>query len=149
MKVDSMRGVKGLLVYPYDEFYKVTEAAELAIEKKDVDALVWCARRVNWFHDLGEVVYTDFFSTTQAAQFLDLAFRPDPAGPPPALIADLVAPDNDELPAISADEAGAALNSLRQFLDGQDDRAPEDYAAARKNIESLRRKVDSLGGGTE
>jgi hypothetical protein len=133
-------------MYPYDEFYKIIEALELAVKEKNFDALLWCGRRVLWFHDnSSETVNTDVLNSATAGLW-ECAYR-FTDDPPPALIADLVAPDNDEPPAVDAGEAAAALDTLRQFLDSQADMARKDYTAALKNIEALRGKVTGAAVG--
>jgi hypothetical protein len=139
--------VKAIELYPYDEFWKVLEASELAIEKKDVDALIWCARRVMWFHDMGETEILEL-DDEATGRYFESAFKSsEKIDPPPALIADLVAPDKDAPPAVSADEAAAALDKLRQFLDGQEDMARKDYMAAVESIEALRGKLAPAAAG--
>jgi hypothetical protein len=146
MKIESNRNDEGLMVYPYGEFYKAIAALELAVKEKNFDVLLWCARRVLWFHDnSSETVQTNVLNTA-TAELWECAYR-FTDDPPPALIADMVAPDKEDPPEVDAEEATAALDTLRQFLDGQNDMARKDYAAALESIEALRGKVSPAAGG--
>ncbi|GHV75547.1 hypothetical protein AGMMS49942_03680 [Spirochaetia bacterium] len=136
--------VEAIEIFPYGEFWKVLEAAKVAIEKKDMDALTWCMKRIIWFHDVGEVTDTELGNETLEALF-NSAYR-FTDDPPPVLIADLVALDKDEPETPDAAAASEALDVLRQFLDGREDMARKDYQAALKSIDALRGKVSPAVG---
>jgi hypothetical protein len=142
---DFGRGiVKAIEIYPYGEFWKVLEAAERAIEKKDLEALIWCARRVFWFCDMGETEALEL-GDEATERYFNAAFNDrEKLEPAPALIADLVAPDKET---VSAADVGKALDMLRQFLDSREDMARNEYQAAARNIDSLRCKFAALAVG--
>jgi hypothetical protein len=86
--------VGGLILYPYDEVYKVFQALEKAAGERDLGSLMWCARRLGWFHDRGETTWSDL-SDEQVEDLFEQAYRGN-GEPPPVLIADLVAPDKEK-----------------------------------------------------
>jgi hypothetical protein len=134
--------IRMLCLYPYDEVYKVFQALEEAAKRRDLDSLVWCARRLDWFHDQGKTTWGDL-SEAQQEDLFEQAYRGN-MEPPPALIADLVAPDKEEPEPLSAEEAGEALETVRQYL--EENLAKRKLPAAFESIGNLRGAVAALAG---
>jgi hypothetical protein len=94
MKMDCGM-IKMLNFYPAEEVKKVIDALELAVDKKDMETLLWCGRRVLWFYERAELNTCNLSGDMQCDLF-DEAYKGSMEAPPPALIADLVAPDEEE-----------------------------------------------------
>jgi hypothetical protein len=134
--------VRELCLFPYDEVYKVFCALAKAADEKDLESLVWCARRLDWLHDRGETTWSDL-SDEQQEDLLEQAWRGN-MEPPPPLIAGLVAPDREEPEPVSAEEAGEALDTVRGYL--AENLAKKGLPAALESIETLRGIIGGLAG---
>jgi hypothetical protein len=89
--------VKAVCFFPADEVYKVITALEKASEENDLESLKWCTERMVWFWDTAD--YTDLsLSDRQQETLIENSYRAS-AKPAPALIADIVAPDEEGVPA--------------------------------------------------
>jgi hypothetical protein len=138
--VDGM--IRQLCLYPYDEVYKVFCALAEAADKKDLESLVWCARRLDWFHDRGGTTWDDL-SDEQQGDLFEQAYRGS-AEPPPALIAEIVAPGKAEREPLTAKEAGKALDAVREYL--AENLAKKNIPAAFQSLEALRGAIAGLAG---
>jgi hypothetical protein len=108
-RTDGM--IRFLCLYPYDEVFKIFCALDAAADKKDLESLIWCAWRLDWFHDRGGTSQGGL-SNEQQDDLFEQAYNRGNMEPPPALIADMVAPDKEEPEPVTAREAGEALKSL-------------------------------------
>jgi hypothetical protein len=145
--------VRGLNLYPYDEVYKVFQALEKAADERDLESLVWCARRLDWFHDRGETAWGDL-SDEQVEDLFEQAYRGN-VEPPPPLIADLVAADKEGReratagkPAGRVREAVAAalrkLDRLDELIDVH--ASARDGAILAEQVEEIRGGLAALAG---
>jgi hypothetical protein len=134
--------IQFLCLYPYDEVFKIFCALNAAADKKDLESLVWCARRLDWFHDQGETSRGSL-SDEQQDDLFEQAYRGN-MEPPPALIADLVAPDKEEPEPVTAREAGEALATVREFI--SENMSKKNIPEALKSLEALRGTLAALAG---
>jgi hypothetical protein len=113
-----------------------------AADKKDLESLVWCARRLDWFHDRGETTWGNL-SNEQQGDLFEQAYRGN-AEPPPALIAEIVAPGKEGPEPLTAKEAGEALDAVRNYV--AENLAQKKIPAALRSVETLRGVIAGLGG---
>jgi hypothetical protein len=140
MKVVS--GMTRVVDLPLDEAEKIMDGMEQAETAGDLEGLKWCARRIRWLWDQGEVCSTDTYQYTENLfnSAWDYAMEKDP---PPASIAAIVA-RKEEGP--DGEAAGRALDTLKAFF--EENIAKKGLPAALKTLESLQDAVTELAGET-
>jgi hypothetical protein len=141
MKVVS--GMTMVVDLPLDEADKIIDAMEQAEKAGDLEGLKWCARRIRWLWDQGEVGSTDTYCYTENLfnSAWDYITEKDP---PPAAIAAVVTRE-EEGP--DGEAAGRALDTLKAFF--EENIAKKGLHSALKALEGLRDTVTELAGETE
>jgi len=114
MKVEE-KGSTKMVEFPLDETDRIMDAMEQAEKAGDLKALQWCARRLQWLWQEGDVISTDkywrvenLFNTAWAA-----LSKNDPA---PESISAIVN-RADEPDPITVTDAGKALDTVKAFLE--------------------------------
>jgi hypothetical protein len=129
---------------PHIEAYNVIDAMEQAEKAGDLEALKWCARRLVWLYEQGEVYDSDkccnaerFFNNTYA----DMLKR----DPPPKSIAGLIAREPAQEPP-AAEDAEKALDTVKAFF--EESLGGKSFKAACASLDALREALrDAIARG--
>jgi hypothetical protein len=136
-------GMTSMIGFPHLEAWSVIEAIEQAEKAADTEALQWCARRLVWLYEQGEVYTGDMFCTPEHVFNSPWkAFLKN--DPPPASIAAIIA-SADEPEPVTADDAEEALDTVKAFL--EETLAKKGLAAAMNTIGTLRETIKNTGDG--
>ena len=136
-------GMTSMIGFPHMEAWGVIEAMEQAEKAGDIEALKWCARRLCWLYEEGEVYSGDMFCTAEHLfNSTWKAFLKN--DPPPASIAAIIASAEEPEP-VTAAAAEKALDTVKAFLEKT--LAKKGLAAALTAVGILRSAIKDTGDG--
>ena len=134
--VDGMTRMIGM---PAFELWNIIDAIEAAEKTADTKALQWCARRLLWFYEQGEVSESDKFHRTESF-FNDTYAKILERDPPPKSIAGFIErEDREGEEAPDAADAHEALDTLKAFL--MDSLGGKSFKVACTSLYALREAV--------
>ena len=136
MKV-AKDGSTDMVEFPFHETDKIMDAMEQAEKAGDLKALQWCARRLQWLWQEGDVMSTDKYC--YAESLFNTAYgellKNDPA---PDSIAAIINREDEPEP-VTASAAEKALDTVKAYL--EETLAKKGLAAAVNTIGILRNTI--------
>ena len=137
MKRNDKTGMVSMIGFPHMEAWSVIEAMEQAEKAGDLPALQWCARRMAWLYEQGEVYSGDMFHNAECL-FNSTWKMLSENDPPPESIAAIVTLKDEPEP-VTAEAAEKALDTVKLFF--EENLAKKGLTAAINNIGILRNTI--------
>ena len=130
-------GMTNMIGFPHWEAWSVIEAIEQAEKAGDIEALKWCARRLVWLYEEGEVYSGDMFCNAEHL-FNSTWAALSKNDPPPASITAIVTLKDEPEP-ITCAAAEKALDTVKLFF--EENLAKKGLTAAVNTIGILRNTI--------
>jgi hypothetical protein len=137
-------GMTKMIGMPEIEAYNVIDAMEAAEKAGDLSALQWCARRIVWLYEQGEIYDSDMFCHAEKL-FNDTYAEILKRDPPPEIIAAIIARGDstaDPEPP-NAQDAEEAIDTLKAFF--EENAGGKIYKTLIENLNALKIAVKKSG----